>query len=192
MTTDPIVIENAHIAPVRGPEIPGGHLVIEGDRITAVGSGPAPGQGRRIDASGCLVTPGLVNTHHHLYQWATQGLYQDATLFEWLTGLYETWAGIDAGIVHDAAIAGLGWLALSGCTTSTDHHYVFPKGRGDLFDAEVSAARELHLRFHPCRGSMDRGRSDGGLPPDEIVEDRDEILAATESAIDAYHDPSFS
>jgi cytosine/adenosine deaminase-related metal-dependent hydrolase len=189
-----IVIEHAHIAPVGAPEIEDGHVVIEGDRITAVGAGPAPdaGAARRIDATGCLVTPGLVNTHHHLYQWATQGLYQDATLFEWLTGLYETWAGIDAEVVYDAATAGLGWLALSGCTTSTDHHYVFPKGRGDLFEAEVRAAREVHVRFHPCRGSMDRGRSDGGLPPEEIVEDRDEILAATEETIDAYHDPSFS
>jgi cytosine/adenosine deaminase-related metal-dependent hydrolase len=189
-----IVIEHAHIAPVGAPEIEDGHVVIEGDRITAVGAGPAPdaGAARRIDATGCLVTPGLVNTHHHLYQWATQGLYQDATLFEWLTGLYETWAGIDAEVVYDAATAGLGWLTLSGCTTSTDHHYVFPKGRGDLFEAEVRAAREVHVRFHPCRGSMDRGRSDGGLPPEEIVEDRDEILAATEETIDAYHDPSFS
>ncbi|MGH3380451.1 MAG: 8-oxoguanine deaminase [Actinoallomurus sp.] len=189
-----IVIENAHIAPVRGPEISGGHVVVEGDRITRVGAGPAPAMeaARRIDATGCLVTPGLVNTHHHLYQWATQGLYQDSTLFEWLTGLYDTWAGIDAEIVHDAATAGLGWLALSGCTTSTDHHYVFPKGRGDLFEAEVRAARDLHVRFHPCRGSMDRGRSSGGLPPDEVVEDREEILAATEEAIDTYHDPSFS
>jgi len=189
-----IVIEHAHVAPVGAPEIEDGYVVIEGDRITAVGAGPAPdaGAARRIDATGCLVTPGLVNTHHHLYQWATQGLYQDATLFEWLTGLYETWARIDAEVVHDAATAGLGWLALSGCTTSTDHHYVFPQGRGDLFEAEVRAAREVHVRFHPCRGSMDRGRSDGGLPPDEIVEDREEILAATEETIDAYHDPSFS
>jgi len=189
-----IVLENAYIAPVSGPEIGDGHVVIEGDRISAVGAGPAPALdgARRIDATGCLVTPGLVNTHHHLYQWATQGLYQDSTLFEWLTGLYDTWAGIDAEIVHDAASAGLGWLALSGCTTSTDHHYVFPKGRGDLFEAEVRAARDLHVRFHPCRGSMDRGRSSGGLPPDEVVEDREEILAATEEAIDAYHDPSFS
>ena len=194
MTPGAVVIENAHVAPVRGPEIPDGHVVVEGDRITAVGAGPAPvTEGvRRIDARGCLVTPGLVNTHHHLYQWATQGLFQDATLFEWLTGLYDTWAGIDAEIVHDAATAGLAWLALSGCTTSTDHHYVFPKGRGDLFEAEVRAARALHIRFHPARGSMDRGRSSGGLPPDEIVEDREEILIATEAAIDAYHDPSFS
>jgi cytosine/adenosine deaminase-related metal-dependent hydrolase len=195
MTEGAIVIENAHVAPVRGPEIPGGHVVVEGDRITAVGTGPAPVTGaapRRIDASGCLVTPGLVNTHHHLYQWATQGLFQDATLFGWLTGLYDTWAGIDAEVVYDAATAGLGWLALGGSTTPTDHHYVFPRGRGDLFEAEVRAARELHIRFHPARGSMDRGRSAGGLPPDEIVEDREEILVATEAAIDAYHDPSFS
>jgi cytosine/adenosine deaminase-related metal-dependent hydrolase len=194
----PIIIENAYIAPVRGAEIAGGHIVIEGDRITAVGAGPAPPPGdatvsaRRIDAGGCLATPGLVNTHHHLYQWATQGLFQDATLFEWLTGLYETWAAMDAEVVHGAATAGLGWLALTGCTSSTDHHYVFPKGRGDLLEAEIRAARELGIRFHPCRGSMDRGRSQGGLPPDEIVEDRDEILLATEEAIDAYHDPSFS
>lgn len=189
-----VVLENAHIAPIAGPEIASGYVVIEGDRITSVGAGPAPAveAARRVDATGCLVTPGLVNTHHHLYQWATQGLYQDATLFEWLTGLYEIWSRIDADVVHDAATAGLGWLALSGCTTSTDHHYVFPKGRGDLFEAEVRAARDLHIRFHPCRGSMDRGRSSGGLPPDETVEDRDEILAATEEAIDTYHDPSFS
>jgi cytosine/adenosine deaminase-related metal-dependent hydrolase len=189
---DRTIIENAHIAPVRGPEIAGGHIVIEGDRITHVGSGAVAGPGRRIDATGCLATPGLVNTHHHLYQWATQGLFQDATLFEWLTGSYEIWAGLDAEIVHDAALAGLGWLALGGCTTSTDHHYIFPKGRGDLFAAEIAAAREVGLRFHPCRGSMDRGRSQGGLPPDEVVEDLDEILAATEAAIDSYHDPSSS
>ncbi len=189
-----VVIENAHVAPVSGAEIAGGHVVIEGDRITAVGAGPAPSVegARRIDGSGCLVTPGLVNTHHHLYQWATQGLFQDSTLFEWLTGSYEIWAAMDAEVVHGAATAGLGWLALGGCTTSTDHHYIFPQGRGDLFEAEIRAAREVGLRFHPCRGSMDRGRSAGGLPPDEVVEDRDTILAATEEAIGAYHDPSFS
>ena len=189
-----VVIENAHIAPVAGAEIAGGHVVVEGDRITAVGAGPAPSLegARRIDGSGCLVTPGLVNTHHHLYQWATQGLFQDSTLFEWLTGSYEIWAGMDAEVVHGAATAGLGWLALSGCTTSTDHHYIFPQGRGDLFEAEIRAAREVGLRFHPCRGSMDRGQSSGGLPPDSVVEDRDTILAATEEAITTYHDPSFS
>ncbi|MFF3570852.1 8-oxoguanine deaminase [Nocardia jiangxiensis] len=188
-----IVIENAYIAPVVGDEIDNGYLTVDNGRITALASGPAPivEDAERIDGTGCLVTPGLVNTHHHLYQWATQGLYQDATLFEWLTGLYRTWARIDADITHGAAVAGLGWLALSGTTTSTDHHYVFPSGRGDLFEAEVRAAAEVGLRFHPCRGSMDRGRSDGGLPPDEVVETIDRILDETAAVIDKYHDPSF-
>ncbi|WP_174817071.1 8-oxoguanine deaminase [Nocardia brasiliensis] len=187
------IIDNAYIAPVVGPEIPSGHLVLADGRIEALGAGPAPAvpDAQRVDGTGCLVTPGLVNTHHHLYQWATQGLYQDATLFEWLTGLYRTWAGMDAEVVYGAASAGLGWLALTGCTTSSDHHYVFPKGRGDLFDAEVRAAHEIGIRFHPCRGSMDRGQSAGGLPPDEVVEDRDEILLNTAETIDKYHDPSF-
>lgn len=187
------VIENAYIAPVVGDEIESGYLVIEGGRITALGAGPAPTVlgADRIDGTGCLVTPGLVNTHHHLYQWATQGLFQDSTLFEWLTGLYRTWAGMDADVVYGAATAGLGWLALTGCTTSSDHHYIFPKGRGDLFEAEVSAAREIGLRFHPCRGSMDRGQSQGGLPPDEVVEDREAILINTEEIIGKYHDDSF-
>jgi cytosine/adenosine deaminase-related metal-dependent hydrolase len=187
------VIENAYIAPVVGEEVPNGHLVLEAGRVVSLGAGVAPRieGAERIDATGCLVTPGMVNTHHHLYQWATQGLYQDATLFEWLTGLYHTWARIDAEVTYGAAAAGLGWLALTGTTTSTDHHYVFPSGRGDLFEAEVRAAGEVGIRFHPCRGSMDRGQSDGGLPPDEVVERTDEILADTAETIDKYHDPSF-
>ncbi|MCK2220763.1 8-oxoguanine deaminase [Actinomadura sp. ATCC 31491] len=187
-----LVIENVHLAPVAGPEIPSGWLLVEGDRIAALGEGPAPGApgAERLDGSGCLATPGLVNTHHHLYQWASQGLAQDATLFEWLVALYRVWAAMDAEIVRGAAGAGLGWLALSGCTTSSDHHYLFPKGRGDLFAAGVEAAREVGLRFHPARGSMDRGESRGGLPPDEVVEDLEDILAATAEAVDAYHDPS--
>ncbi|MEV5568887.1 8-oxoguanine deaminase [Spirillospora sp. NPDC052269] len=186
-----IVIENAHVVTVTGDEYPGGHLVIEDDRITAVGPGPAPVDGgERIDGTGCLVTPGLVNAHHHLYQWASQGIAPEHTLFEWLVASYPVWARMDAEVVAGAASAGLGWLAKSGCTTSTDHHYVFPKGRGDLFAAEIEAARELGVRFHPCRGSMDRGVSRGGLPPDEVVEDLDTIMAETEAAIDRYHDAS--
>ncbi|HXA57882.1 MAG TPA: 8-oxoguanine deaminase [Streptosporangiaceae bacterium] len=187
-----IVIENCAIAPVAGPEYPSGHLVIDGDRITAVGPGPAPvvEGAERIDGTGCLATPGLINTHHHLYQWATQGMFTDHTLFEWLTGLYDLWARMDAEVAGGAATAGLAWLALSGCTTSTDHHYVFPRGRGDLFEAEIEAARAVGLRFHPCRGSMDRGRSQGGLPPDEVVEETEAALIATEAAIDRWHDPS--
>ncbi|MGW0803029.1 8-oxoguanine deaminase [Nonomuraea sp. NPDC002799] len=189
-----ILIENVYVAPVAGPEIESGYIHIEGDRIAAVGAGPAPGVpgAARIDGSGCLATPGLVNTHHHLYQWASQGLVQDATLFEWLVALYPVWAAMDAGVVNGAATAGLSWLALSGCTTSSDHHYVFPKGRGDLLAAEMEAARDVGLRFHPARGSMDRGESRGGLPPDVVVEELDDILAATAEAIDAYHDASFS
>ncbi|MEV0968716.1 8-oxoguanine deaminase [Microtetraspora glauca] len=199
-----VIIENAYIVPVAGAEIPSGHVVIEGDRIVAVGPGPADavfdgvtdggsgdGDSERIDGSGCLATPGLVNTHHHLYQWAAQGVTPDGTLFEWLVASYPLWAGMDAEVVHGATTAGLAWLAMSGCTTTTDHHYVFPKGRGDLFDAEIEAARRIGVRFHPCRGSMDRGRSKGGLPPDEVVEEPDDILAATEEAIRKYHDPSF-
>ncbi|GGQ08907.1 cytosine/adenosine deaminase-related metal-dependent hydrolase [Actinomadura coerulea] len=189
-----VVIENAHVATVSGDEYPGGHIVVEGDRITSVGPGPAPeageGEAERIDGTGCLATPGLVNSHHHLYQWASQGMAVDGTLFEWLTTLYKPWSKMDAEVVAGAATAGLGWLAKSGCTTSTDHHYLFPKGRGDLFAAEIEAAREIGVRFHPCRGSMDRGASQGGLPPDEVVEDIDTVLAETEAAIDRYHDPS--
>jgi len=187
-----IVIENAYVATVSGDEYESGHVAIDGNRIASVGPGPAPDSpGPRIDGSGCLATPGLVNTHHHLYQWLTRGLVQDGTLFEWLTTLYPVWARIDAESVHAAAAANLGWLALSGCTTSTDHHYVFPREGGDLLEAEITAAAEIGVRFHPCRGSMDLGRSQGGLPPDEVVEDRDQILAATEAAIDRWHDPSF-
>ncbi|TDB87586.1 8-oxoguanine deaminase [Actinomadura sp. KC216] len=190
------MIEKAHVVTVSGDEYPDGHIVIDGDRVTAVGPGPAPPahaaahDGERIDGTGCLATPGLINTHHHLYQWASQGLAVDGTLFEWLTALYRPWSRMDAEVVAGAASAGLGWLAKSGCTTSTDHHYLFPKGRGDLFAAEVEAAREIGVRFHPCRGSMDRGESQGGLPPDEVVEDLDTILTETEAAIDRYHDPS--
>jgi cytosine/adenosine deaminase-related metal-dependent hydrolase len=166
-----------------------GHIAFEGDRIVSTGAGDAPG-GTRIDASGCLATPGLINCHHHLYQWATRGLAQQATLFEWLVELYPTWARIDAEIERAAARSGLAALLLSGCTTASDHHYVFPRGEGDLLAVEIEVARELGIRFHPCRGSMDLGKSAGGLPPDEITEDRDEILAACAAAIDAYHDPS--
>jgi len=174
-------------------EHPSGHIVIDGRRIKAVGAGPAP-QGlpgaRYLDASGCLATPGLVNTHHHLYQWATRGQATDAGLFDWLTELYPVWAGIDEQIVQAAATAALAWLARTGCTTTTDHHYIFPRGGGGLLAATINAARDVGLRFHPTRGSMDLGQSSDGLPPDAVVEDTDDILAATGAAIDKFHDPA--
>ena len=157
------------------------------------GAGPAPAcpRGRRrIDGRGKLATPGLVNCHHHLYQWATRGYAQQATLFEWLVALYPVWQHIDDAVVAAAARAGLAQLARSGCTTSTDHHYIFPRHAGDLLAVEIDAARAIGLRFHPCRGAMDLGASDGGLPPDDVVEDRDAILAASAAAIDRFHDPA--
>ena len=181
------VIEGCAIATVdaAGTEHRDGHLVVDGDRIVAIGDGPAPETpgARRIDGRGMLATPGLVNCHHHLYQWATRGLAQQATLFEWLVELYPVWAHVDDEIEWAAARAGLAALARSGCSTTTDHHYVFPAGVGDLLEVEVRAAASIGVRFNPCRGSMDLGRSAGGLPPDEIVEDRDVILAASEDAV---------
>jgi 8-oxoguanine deaminase len=188
------VIEGCAVATVdaAGTEYRDGHVMIDGDRIASIGEGPAPSVSgaRRIDGRGCLATPGLVNCHHHLYQWATRGRAQQATLFEWLVELYPVWAHIDGEIEWAAARAGLAALARSGCTTSTDHHYVFPAGAGDLLAVEIEAARSIGVRFHACRGSMDLGRSAGGLPPDEIVEDRDAILAACEDAIGRFHDPA--
>jgi cytosine/adenosine deaminase-related metal-dependent hydrolase len=184
----------------QGSEYAAGHIVVTGNTITAVGPGSPPpgslanpaagGAIRRIDASGCLATPGLINTHHHLYQWGTRGMAADATLFEWLTQLYPVWARMDAGIVSPLATAALAWLARTGCSTTMDHHYVFPRSGGDVLGATVAAARQVGLRFHPTRGSMDLGASSGGLPPDEVVEDRDAILAASKSAIEEFHDPS--
>jgi len=190
-----IAIEHAAIATIDAGrrEIADGHLVVDGDRIVAVGEGSPPRDleiSRRIDGEGCLVTPGLVNCHHHLYQSATRGLVTDGTLFEWLVALYPVWAHVDADTVAAAARGGLAALATSGCTTSTDHHYIFPRGGGDLLAVEIEAAGRIGLRFHPCRGAMDLGESDGGLPPDSLVEDRDAILVACEEAIDHFHDPS--
>ena len=172
-----IIIENAHVVtndPNRS-EYAGGHVVLEDKMIIAVGDGSAPDdhQGRRVDGRGCLVTPGFVNTHHHLYQWVTRGFAVDGTLFEWLTELYPIWGKLDADITRTAATGALAWLAKTGCTTSTDHHYVFPHDGGDLLGAEIDAARRVGLRFHPTRGSMDLGQSQGGLPPDNVVEDID-------------------
>jgi 8-oxoguanine deaminase len=186
-----VIIEGAHVVTVSGDEFPDGHVVVEGNRIAAVGGGPAPRTGGPVvDGRGCLLTPGLVNTHHHLYQWVTRGLAVDATLFEWLTTLYPVWAGIDEHAVHAGARGALAQLARTGCTTTTDHHYVFPREGGDLLGAEIRAAQDVGLRFHPTRGSMDLGQRDGGLPPDHVVEDREAILTASEAAIDRWHDPA--
>ncbi|NLU65944.1 8-oxoguanine deaminase [Streptomyces sp. HNM0574] len=192
-----IVIENCAVATVDGQdtEYATGHVVVAGNRIESVGPGPAPqgleGVVRRVDGTGHLVTPGLVNTHHHFYQWLTRGLAQEANLFEWLVALYPIWSRIDEDMVYTAARGSLGMMVRGGVTTAMDHHYVFPRGAGDLLGAEIRAAQEMGVRFNPTRGSMDRGSSDGGLPPDFAVETTEGALAATEEAVDTYHDASF-
>ncbi len=191
--SDVIVIEGAHVVTVDGTEHSDGHVVVEAGRISAVGAGPAPqapSGAERVDARGCLLTPGLVNTHHHLYQWATQGLFSDGTLFAWLSGSYELWGHLDAEMVAGTTSAGLAHLALSGCTTASDHHYVYPPGSQDMVAAQVEAARKIGVRLDLARGSMDRGRSHGGLPPDSIVESVEGALSMTSEAIHTHHDPS--
>src|SRR5919199_347799 len=171
---------NAHVVVMdgAGTEHEDGWIQVEDGRVAAVGAGEPPGPGE--DLGGAVVTPGLVNTHHHLYQTLTRARAQTANLFGWLRELYPVWAGIDEEAEYAAARTGLAELALSGCTTVFDHHYVFPRGRTGLIEAEVRAAQELGLRIVASRGSMDLGESDGGLPPDSLVEELDDVLADTE------------
>ena len=167
-------------------------VLVEGPAIRAVGRDLAAPPGTRVfDAAGMVVVPGFVNTHHHLYQTLFRAVrdVQDATLFEWLTALYPRWAGIDLEAVRTSALVGLGELLVSGCTTAADHFYLFPRGRSNaILDETVAAAREIGIRFHPTRGSMSVGSSRGGLPPDSVVQDEDEILRDSERFIAAYHD----
>ena len=165
-------------------ELPGGWVACHGGSVVAVGGGsdPVPEAARVLRADGCLVTPGLVNTHHHIYQNLTRA-YLPATsssLFDWLTTLYPRWARLDEEAAYVSAWVGLAELATGGCTTSTDHLYVHPAGAGDLLAAEIAAARDLGMRFHPTRGSMSLSQKDGGLPPDSVVQDDDTILAESE------------
>jgi 8-oxoguanine deaminase len=174
--------------------LPNGYVLVEDDRILAVGQGAPPanvGADRRIDARGKVVLPGLVNTHHHLPQTLTRNVrsVQEAPLFRWLTELYLVWRHADADAVDAAARVGLGELLLTGCTTTTDHLYLFPRGEDRLIDVEIAAARDLGIRFQPTRGSMSRGQSQGGLPPDDVVQDEDVILADSRRLIREYHDP---
>jgi cytosine/adenosine deaminase-related metal-dependent hydrolase len=176
-------------------EIPGGFVVLEDDRVHSVGASPPPADlwaDRRIDARGKVVLPGLVNTHHHLPQVLTRNVpgIQEAGLFQWLTGLYEIWRGWDEAAVDAAARVGLGELLLTGCTTTTDHLYLFPRGQERLIDAEIGAARDLGIRFHPTRGSMSCGQSQGGLPPDDVCQDEETILKDSARLLREYHDPS--
>jgi cytosine/adenosine deaminase-related metal-dependent hydrolase len=172
-----------------GTEYPDGWVLVEDGFVAAVGDGDEPEADPREDLGGAVVTPGLVNTHQHLYQTLTRARAQQADLFAWLRELYPVWAAIDAEAEYAAARAGIAELALSGCTTVFDHHYVFPRGRTGIVEAEVAAARELGARIVAARGSMDLGVSDGGLPPDELVEELDAVLADTERLAAELHEP---
>ncbi|MFI9585374.1 8-oxoguanine deaminase [Streptomyces sp. NPDC052236] len=197
MAASRIVIENCAIATVdaQDTEYASGHIVVAGNRIESVGAGKAPehleGVVRRVDGTGHLITPGLINTHHHFYQWLTRGLATDHNLFDWLVALYPTWAHIDVPMAGAAAQGSLAMMARGGVTTAMDHHYIYPRGSGDLSGAIIGAAKEMGVRFTLARGSMDRGTSDGGLPPDFAVESLEGALAATEETIDKHHDASF-
>jgi len=183
-----------------GDRLPDADVLVRGPAIAAIGPGvgeAALAAGERIDETidgrGKVVIPGLVNTHHHLYQTLTRNIAscQDVPLFPWLVKLYGVWRELDEEAVEVGALVGLGELLKTGCTTSTDHHYVFPGDRpGGLIDVQIAAARRLGIRFHPTRGSMSLGRSQGGLPPDDVVQTEEEILADSRRLAETYHDPS--
>lgn len=172
--------------------IPDGGLFVREQVIEAVGpTGTLPATADQvIDLSGHVVLPGLINTHHHLYQTLTRALptAQNATLFDWLKTLYPIWAELTPEAAYTSALVGLAELLLSGCTTAADHLYIFPNGT--RLDDTIRAAREIGIRFHPTRGSMSLGESQGGLPPDRVVEDEDAILADTRRVVEIYHDPA--
>jgi 8-oxoguanine deaminase len=178
-----------------GRELDGGWVAITDGVVSGVGGSadPQPEAGEVLDASGCLVTPGLVNTHHHIYQNLTRsyGPAINGSLFSWLTALYPLWAGLDEESAYLSAWVGFAELLLGGCTTTMDHLYVAPAGGGDLWTAEITAARETGMRFHCTRGSMTVSQKDGGLPPDSVVQDDDEVLADSQRLVALHHDPSF-
>lgn len=174
-------------------EMPGGWVAIDGGAISAVGPpGREPAAREVVRVDGCLVTPGLVNTHHHIYQNLTRALPPATTsdLFGWLTTLYPIWSQLDEEAAYLSAWIGFAELALGGCTTTSDHLYVHPHQGGDLIGAEITAAAEFGMRFTATRGSMSRSQKDGGLPPDSVVQDADEILADSERLVARHHDRS--
>jgi len=193
-----LLISNAHtVATVDSSrrELAGGWVAVANGRIDSLGGSadPTPEAARTISADDCLVTPGLINTHHHLFQNLTRAYtpMTSAPLFGWLQALYPLWtANIDEEAEYTAAWVGLAELALSGCTTSSDHHYLHPVRAGDLLGAEVQAALDIGVRFHPTYGSMSLSVKDGGLPPDDAVRDEDDILAESERHVARWHDPS--
>jgi 8-oxoguanine deaminase len=190
-----LLVKNAELLVTmddRRRRFPGGGLYVEDNVIRQVGPAQElpPTADRIIDARGMVVLPGLVNTHHHLYQSLTRNLpaAQDAELFDWLRTLYPIWAGLTGEAVYVSALIALSELILSGCTTVADHLYLYPND--SRIDDEIRAAQQLGVRFHPSRGSMSLGKSKGGLPPDSVVEDEEAILADCQRVVEQYHDPA--
>ena len=191
MTT--LLLKNADVLLTMGEEptqIPGGGLFVRDNVIEAIGpSDELPEEADEvIDARGMVVLPGLINTHHHMYQTLTRALpgSQDESLFDWLTRLYPVWGEMSDEAVYTSAFVGMAELVLSGCTTSSDHLYIYPND--STLDSTIRAAQEIGLRFHPTRGSMSLGQSAGGLPPDNVVEDEGDILVDSRRVIEQYHD----
>ncbi len=173
-------------------EIKNGDIYIEGHEIKDIGTNLAYKVDKTINASGMVVYPGFINTHHHFYQTLTRNIpkVQDVKLFDWLVNLYEIWREITPEAIYYSAIVAISELLLTGCTTSSDHLYLFPeKINENLIDYEIKAAKEMGIRFIPTRGSMSRGTSDGGLPPDDLVQKEDKILKNSEQLIQKYHNP---
>ncbi len=167
-------------------------ILLEDGLIKMIGSVQSSDADEIVDASKWLIYPGLINTHHHLYQYFTRNLrhVQNLELFDWLTALYDIWAHLNEETVRLSSLSGMGELMKYGCTTCFDHHYVFPNGSGDLLGAQFSAAETLGMRMVSSRGSMSLSRKDGGLPPDSVVQTTDEILKDSRTAIEQYHDAS--
>jgi cytosine/adenosine deaminase-related metal-dependent hydrolase len=184
--------------PDRAP-LPGVDLLIESNRISRIGDNLAPPHGaidrgafQTIDASRCVVVPGFVNTHHHFYQVLTRNVpaVQNAKLFTWLVYLYELWKNIDEEAVLVSSQVAMGELAKTGCTCTTDHHYLYPRNfSADLMGLQFEAAERIGMRFAPTRGSMSLSKKDGGLPPDSVVQTEEQILADSRRVIERYHDP---
>ena len=170
----------------------GADVLIENGAIAKIGQLDHMEADEVLDASAWILYPGLINTHHHLYQYFTRNLkhVQNLELFDWLTALYDIWAHLNEDTVRLSSLSGMGELMRYGCTTCFDHHYVFPKGAGDLISAQFSAAEALGMRMVSSRGSMSLSRKDGGLPPDSVVQTTDEILRDSRGAIEKYHDAS--
>lgn len=186
-----VTVDDHGSAGEAGTEVAGGSILIDDGEIAWVGVGDSPAEpDERIDGRGTVAVPGLVNTHHHLYQTLTRARAAREGLFGWLVALYPVWIGVDAEWEHAAARVGLAQLALAGCSTTTDHHYIHPRGVDDLLEVEIEAAHGLGMRFHPCRGSMDLGEADGGLPPDSVVETTEQALERSDEAVRRFHDPA--